>query len=626
MKRVVLAVFVYIASVRWVSAENLLTNQELMNSYIFPRSVTVAVGESIHLKLLSPMNDDDHCLYREPGSTVDIDVHASSTFNMEMNNDYRYSYPRKVDANECGIKVLKISHEDAGFWRLTLVRGATVIRGISMVYVIDVPSVPDPGEQDSIVSLEEITPDRTDYCYVLRSTDSHNRNVPMYEQCSLVTDAMDPTGSGRWNVIAGVQGHMREMNFAINIEHKEEQVITSISRASDFEVLMCHLRYSKHMIKFCRFIRVADNLGLNMLEGVGWDRYRYNGNGFSAGDCGLEIEDPATIDRGLWKCVIGYGDDEVIKVTGAILDNNETESELKIIAAENVNALNGTEMTLQCNANKPLDYCWFKDPMGNSYSVSESSISDDDMYYWYSGISLKMGDCGIKIAPITMEMTGQWSCHVGSSNLFALEVSEFITVRIGLSQMIASASSMETTLETALALECSSIPKNTPLQYCRFMTPSGQAFSLDENVTSDRAILDKYYSNPNHDPKNGFCSLIVKSIGTSDLGEWNCAGKIAGHTTEHYATITVQTIPDSELAVASIVGMVLGGIAILVIATGLYIYNFRRRMQRQLAAFNQGIELQDRGFRTETQPGPRSSMSSDNSQETQRSDIQLHNP
>ncbi|XP_058837283.1 uncharacterized protein LOC131693465 [Topomyia yanbarensis] len=634
MKREVLVIFIYAVSVHWTSAENLLTNQELMNSYMFPTRVTVAVGESVHLKILAPMTDDDRCLYREPGSAEDIDIHAPARFHQEtrvaLQNTSKYFTPRNVDANECGIKVLKISHQDAGFWRLTMIRGATIVmRGIAMVNVIDIPTVPDPGDRDSIAGLEEITPDGTDYCYVLRNTESQNWDVPMYESCSLAANEMDPTGSGHWNVIAGVQGYMREMHFAINIEHKEEQIVTSINRAADFEVLMCHLRYSQHMIKFCRFIRLADSLGLNVLEGVGWDRYRYNGNGFAAGDCGLEIEEPAAIDRGLWKCVVGYGDDKVVKVSGAIMDNSESEAGLQIIAVENVNALNGTEMALQCNANKPLDYCWFKDPAGMNYSVSESLVQDGNTSYWYSGISLAMGDCGIKLTNITMEMAGQWSCHVGSSKFSALEVSEFINVRISQSQMIGSVSSVEATLETALILECSSIPKSTPLQYCRFVTPSGQAFSLDQSVTSDKAILDKYYSNPNHDPKSGFCSLVVKSISTSDLGQWICAGKIAGHTMEHYATIEVtseQNSETTELTVASIVGMALGGVAIVVIAVALGIYNYRRRLHRQATAINQEIELQERNLEARAQSEQRfsiASRSSGNSQESQRSDNQL---
>lgn len=202
-----------------------------MHGYVFPASVTAAVGESVHLKVLLSMNEEDRCLYREPGSTEDIDVHGSTrrrrttvvpTSNSSSTKQQFSSDSRSVDPNECGIKVLNINHEDAGFWRLTLARGTTLIRGVTLVNVIDVPTVPNPSDRDSITGLEEVTPTGTDYCYVLRDTETQGRDVPMYEQCSLKVTSMDPTGNGQWNVIAGVRGYMREMQFAINIEHRGE--------------------------------------------------------------------------------------------------------------------------------------------------------------------------------------------------------------------------------------------------------------------------------------------------------------------------------------------------------------------------------------------------------------------
>lgn len=204
-------------------------NHRIMQGFIFPANVTVAIGESVHLKILHSMDEGDRCLYREPGSSDDIDVHAPVTFRRELRTIPTYASAQtrnlNVEATECGIKVLNVNPTDAGFWRLTLMHGGHIIRGISMVNVIDVPTVPDTSDRDSIVGLEEITPSGTDYCYVLRDTDTQTLDVPMYEQCSLEVTEMDPTGTGHWNVIAGVQGYMREMHFAINIEHKGRWMI-----------------------------------------------------------------------------------------------------------------------------------------------------------------------------------------------------------------------------------------------------------------------------------------------------------------------------------------------------------------------------------------------------------------
>ncbi|XP_055602240.1 uncharacterized protein LOC129751020 [Uranotaenia lowii] len=626
--------FGLILSAKWIFAQNMLTNRLIMNGFIFPSTVTVAVGEIVHLKILVTMNENDRCFYRMPGSADDIDVHdAGNTFRisratnqtrsrLQQTEEQQSGVPRNGNDNECGINIHNVNRDDAGFWRLTLIRESTLIRGVSMVNVIDVPTIPDTSDRDSITELDEITPEGTDYCYMLRDSGSQNRDVPMYETCMLQASGLDPTGNGHWNVIAGVQGHMREINFAINIEQKDEQILTSVNHGPDYQVLMCNLRYSQLRMKFCRFLRLADNLGFNMLEGVGWDRYRYYGDGFGTGNCGLEIEEPDTVDRGLWKCVIGYGDESIMKVSGAILDSSETDQELAIIEAGDVNALKGTEMTLRCNANKPLDYCWFRDPEGMIYSVSEHLEQDDDLKYWYSGVALSMGDCGMRVRVISEEVAGQWSCHVGSSAHSALEVSRTIQVRVSESQIIGSTDRVETSLDTALSIECSSIPANTPLQYCRFVSPSGDAFSLNEGITSDNAILGNYYSNPAHDPKKGFCSVIIRNVRTADIGLWICAGKIAGHTMEHYSVIEV-ALPQisTELTTASIIGMAIGGAALLLIGLSLGYYNFRRRMKNEVSAVNREIEMSERA--AEHSRYSIASRTSDSSHDSRNSDIQL---
>ncbi|XP_055630086.1 uncharacterized protein LOC129770919 [Toxorhynchites rutilus septentrionalis] len=573
-------VLVLTAGVYIVLAQDLMSSRITQHGYVFPENVTVAIGGTVNLRIVLPMNPNDRCLYRRPGSVEDIDVHADSLANR----------------TECSIDILEIEPADAGFWRLTMIRGSTMIRGLSMINVIDVPTVQNNSDMGAIGGLEEITPRGTDYCYVLRNANAPNRHVPMYGQCTLEMSDMDPTSSGRWNVIAGVRGYLREIEFTVDIEHREEQIVTTVMRGWDYLILLCSLRGSLKTVKFCRFQRLSDNRGINLHEGLGLDRYHYHGNGFETGDCGLQIDTPDSIDKGLWTCSLGYGNDTITKFSGAILDGSEQEAELSIINVEDVDVLNGTGITIQCNANKPLDYCWFKDPSGNIYSVSDNSV--DNAYgvrFRYHGISLQMGDCGIELNTTADVMAGQWSCHIGSSKFSALEVSRYINVRISNSQMIGSSNTLRATLGAALVLECSSIPKRTPLKYCRYVTPSGQAFSLGENVTSEEAILGNYFATPNHDPKKGSCSLVVKNISPFDIGQWTCAGKIAGQTVEHYATIEItgELKRSTELNAASIFGMTIGAILILLTAVGFVCYSFRQKIRRRVAAINQEIEMRE---------------------------------
>uniref|UniRef100_A0A182Q531 Ig-like domain-containing protein n=1 Tax=Anopheles farauti TaxID=69004 RepID=A0A182Q531_9DIPT len=600
-----------------VDGQNLLTSFEISHGYIYPPSVTVAEGEVMQLRLLVPMQDGDRCLYREPGSPTDIDVHGIDGDEPEAQQTRRRArMGRRIGDQECSIRVSPIHQRDAGFWRLTLVRGTDRVRGVSMVDVIERPTVPEIGMAGSgISSLDEISPDRTEYCFVLRQGASATAgdgstpgggNVPMYERCHLPLSDTDPTGAGMWSVIAGVQGQMREMTYGIHIENKEENIATDVHKDSDYHVLSCHLLYTKSMVKFCRFVRLVDGFGLNVIPGVGTPRYGYYGGGFERNECGLEIIGPEGLDRGTWKCLLGYGDDSITKVSGAIVDNSDTSPPLAIVGLdEHVTARNGTMASLLCNANKPIDYCWFRGPHGQFYSLSESLTEEErpgGHQHWYSGIALAMGECGITFATmLDAEHTGRWHCYVGSGRVSALEVSAAFDVRISHSQMIAQVDRVEAAVDFPSLLGCDSIPRGTPLQYCRFVTPTGEAFNLNENVTNDRPVLGRFYSNPNHNLAKGSCSLVIAAVREEDFGEWICAGKIEGHPMEHIYGIVLHDRNEKAgeeveptggtLSAASISGMVIGAVAVVGGAVGVGFWQYRKRLHRQVAAVNREIQM-----------------------------------
>ncbi|XP_053674337.1 uncharacterized protein LOC128724639 [Anopheles nili] len=608
-------VVISIVHVAQVVAQNLLTNFEIQHGYVYPPSVTVAEGEVIHLRLLVPMQEGDRCLYREPGSPTDIDVHGNDPLPVKARrNVQRVKLPRRIDELDCGIRVNPVHQRDAGFWRLTLVRGTERIRGVAMVDVIERPVVPEVGIDGtgggSVSSLNEISPERTEYCFVRRQGPSGTSpmaqgagSVPMYEHCQLPLSDTDPTGAGVWSVIAGVQGQMREMTYGIHIENKEERIVTDVHKDLDYHVLSCNLLNTKLMLKFCRFERLADGFGLNVIPGIGTTRYGYLGSGFERNECGLEILNPDGLDKGTWKCLLGYGDDSITKVSGAVVDNSDISPPLSIIGLDDmVTALNGSTTSLLCNANKPIDYCWFRGPQGQFFSLSERlTEAHNDGHYWYSGISLTMGECGITFSAISeAEHAGQWHCYVGNGHISALEVSAIFQLRISTSQMISQVDQVEATLDFPALLGCDSIPRGTPLQYCRFVTPTGLAFSLNENVTTDRPVLERFYSNPNHDLAKGSCSLVIASVHADDFGQWICAGKIEGHPTEHIFSITLHdrnenlapNEPSGEsLSAASISGMVIGAIAVFAGAIGVGYWQLRKHMHRQAAAVNEQIQM-----------------------------------
>uniref|UniRef100_A0A182MQ77 Ig-like domain-containing protein n=1 Tax=Anopheles culicifacies TaxID=139723 RepID=A0A182MQ77_9DIPT len=628
---------------RTVIGANLLTSFEIRHGYIYPPSVTVAEGEVMHLRLLVPMQEGDRCFYREPGSPTDVDVHGIEGGPAARSNVSQGRMLRFGDA-ECSIRVNPVHQRDGGFWRLTLLRGTERIRGVTMVDVIEKPSVPEIGigSGAAVTSLDEISPERTEYCFVLRQdtvTNEGASSVPMYERCHLPLSETDPTGAGVWSVIAGVQGQMREMTYGIHIENKEEQIVTTVHKESDYHVLSCNLLYTKFMLKFCRFVRLADGLGLNVIPGIGTPRYGYVGAGFERNECGLEILGPEGLDKGTWKCLLGYGDESLTKVSGAIVDNSDTNPPFAIMRPDElVIAQNGSMTSFQCNANKPIDYCWFRGPHGQFYSLSES-LTQEHGHYWYGGISLEMGECGITFATIRdFEHAGQWHCYVGSGRVSALEMSATFEVRISVTQMISQQERVEASVEFPALLGCDSIPRGTPLQYCRFVTPTGQAFSLNENITTDRPILERFYSNPNHNLAKGSCSLVIGSVRAEDFGEWICAGKIEGHPMEHIYSIVLhnrdeKTPSDGEpepsggtLSAASISGMVIGAVAVIGGAITIGYWQFRKRLHRQAVAMNEEIQMRTIESQQElARPGQRISIissRSDSSSTNSQSNLQ----
>lgn len=73
--------------------------------------------------------------------------------------------------------------------------------------------------------------------------------------------------------------------------------------------LLCRIANLKNLLKFCRFERVnGDGFGLNLQEGTASGNYRYYGDGFARGDCGVEIKNMNGNDKTQWRCFVGLMD------------------------------------------------------------------------------------------------------------------------------------------------------------------------------------------------------------------------------------------------------------------------------------------------------------------------------
>jgi hypothetical protein len=257
----------------------------------------------------------------------------------------------------------------------------------------------------------------------------------------------------------------------------------------------------------------------------------------------LEILNPDADDNSIWKCYVGHSSDtdKEVKISGALLNAGEGKAKLAIYDVENVAAVKGTSLKMRCDSQTPIHYCWFRSPDGKMYAVSDDKkeMTDDDEYGYY-GKGFDMGECGIELRNIQMEDDGIWTCHVGNTELSNLEVAKEIEVRVTDSHVISFRRNLKRMRKDSLMIDCETVPRKMPLEYCRFVAPSGKSFSLNSGVTSDKAILGKYFADPNHDLKSGYCSLMIKKLDVEDHGEWVCAAKLSGYKTEYHDRIMVE--------------------------------------------------------------------------------------
>lgn len=100
--------------------------------------------------------------------------------------------------------------------------------------------------------------------------------------------------NGIWKVVAGIDGKTEEFTFDINVNVKGikyvvyvklsylmgnflnvvEKLDHAVTTDNNKIHLKCNLINSKKIITFCRFLRLADDVGFNMDEGVGSVGYR----------------------------------------------------------------------------------------------------------------------------------------------------------------------------------------------------------------------------------------------------------------------------------------------------------------------------------------------------------------
>lgn len=106
----------------------------------------------------------------------------------------------------------------------------------------------------------------------------------------------------------------------------DEAIETTVKRINNNNVqLLCRVKNLKNVMKFCRFERIDDDgFGLNLEDGLASGKYRYFGQGFEKGECGLEISNLNLIDKTQWNCIVGLMD------SADAMNNKIAESDKKV--------------------------------------------------------------------------------------------------------------------------------------------------------------------------------------------------------------------------------------------------------------------------------------------------------
>lgn len=234
---------------------------------------------------------------------------------------------------------------------------------------------------------------------------------------------------------------------------------------------------------------------------------------------------------------------------------------------------------IQCNSNNPLDRCWFQHPVHRILSVSDKKITNDDDDYQYNGSGFRVGHCGIKIKSFYFADAGDWRCGVGQSETMKEDV-KTISVEVKASFMMSITKQVEDFSRNSIVLQCRAIPTGA-LASCHFFSPAGEAFSINEKITSSNAIKGNYYFDPNRKLSDGYCTVVIRELMVQHAGKWICSGRLLGHDDESYDSIYVTV---DSLRGASFSFLSLAIILPLVAALALSIFGvkvYRKLKQRQ---------------------------------------------
>ncbi|XP_028177430.1 uncharacterized protein LOC114365140 [Ostrinia furnacalis] len=417
------------------------------------------------------------------------------------------------------------------------------------------------------------------------------------KHCGMTIESPTASDYGTWRCSVGSQQwvgnalvRQTPMQALINVvaTHYTERLNVGFIHDSNTNKihLFCNILHTSKNITFCRFQKTSNSLGYNVMEGLSDGVHSYYGDGFVAKHCGMTIESPTASDYGTWRCSVGSQQwvgnalvrqspmQALINVVAThytaprALEEEKADAEIRTVFVQE-----DRSFTVTCRAEQSLSYCWFLHPNGTQFSAVP--LLDENQPFWYTGESLQTGDCGITFSHASESDSGDWVCHMGVTDQRGIELTDRVIVRVT-GPLAANKKEIGVQVGYNATLYCHTSNGNRPLDYCRFLSPNYVGISIDSTVTSDAAILGRYYFTPGRSLDYGDCSLTISSVESEDIGAWTCAALINTDTLESKDDMTLfvdETIQTPRtLSQAGIVGMAVAALALVVLLAGVIWY------------------------------------------------------
>lgn len=194
-------------------------DRDFFPSVVIPSEISIAVDESIFIRIKNPIEGQTSCSFQAPGRK---EINLADSF-VQLSDD------------KCGIRINKVQKSHEGIWKLiSTFKNSTFensVKGTSVVNVKERIVVPKDRKDRIFASTENFAPTgfNLSYCHVSKDAGFAKLSEIDKMNCMIPQDLDDDFREGAWLVKIGVQGESQEISYSVNIHSTgkiSEQVIS----------------------------------------------------------------------------------------------------------------------------------------------------------------------------------------------------------------------------------------------------------------------------------------------------------------------------------------------------------------------------------------------------------------